>query len=316
VDDKAPGAREYRVEELARAAGIPVRTLRFYRERRLLPPPRRDGRIAWYSEDHLARLRTIAALLDRGHTLGGIADLIAAWEKGRTLDGVAELLGLESALTTPWSDETPVRLTPQELADYFGADVSPENLTSALEIGYIAVDGENVIHISRRLLDASAALVREGVPLSAVLDAGRQVRAHVDAIADLFTQVVKAHVLGPGAASGVPTESGASDALGPASAPAASAEEGADATAAPTGGAGAAPDIAGISQSLQRLRPLAKNIVEAEMSLAMDRRVRAEIDAWMREGAPPGAAAGRGGAPTDSEGDGLERGSAQGSGDA
>ncbi len=291
MDDKAPGAREYRVEELARAAGIPVRTLRFYRERRLLPPPRRDGRIAWYSEDHLARLRTIAALLERGHTLGGIADLIAAWEKGRTLDGVAELLGLESALATPWSDETPVRLTPQELADYFGADVSPENLTSALEIGYIAVDGENVIHISRRLLDASAALVREGVPLSAVLDAGRQVRAHVDAIADLFTQVVKTHVLGPATASGGRTASGASGV------PAASAEEGGDATAAHGGGAGTAPDFAEISQSLQRLRPLAKNIVEAEMSLAMDRRVRAEIDAWMREGAPPGAVAGHDDAP-------------------
>ena len=61
MDDNGAGAREYRVEELAEAAGIPVRTLRFYRERRLLPPPRRAGRIAWYSEDHLSRLRTIAA---------------------------------------------------------------------------------------------------------------------------------------------------------------------------------------------------------------------------------------------------------------
>jgi DNA-binding transcriptional MerR regulator len=244
--DTGAGAREYRVEELAKAARIPVRTLRFYRERRLLPPPRRDGRIAWYSEDHLARLRTIAALLERGHTLGGIADLIAAWENGRTLDGVAELLGLEGALSTPWSDETPVRLTPEELADYFGEDVSPANLTAALDIGYIAVDGENVLHISRRLLDASAALVREGVPLSAVLAAGREVRAHVDAIAEVFTQVIKTHVLSP--ASGMPP--------------------------------GEAQRIADV---LERLRPLAKNIVDAEMSLAMDRRVRSDIEQWVRE---------------------------------
>ena len=33
--------REYRMEELARLAGITVRTLRFYRERKLIPPPRR-----------------------------------------------------------------------------------------------------------------------------------------------------------------------------------------------------------------------------------------------------------------------------------
>jgi DNA-binding transcriptional MerR regulator len=245
VDDNGTGAREYRVEELAKAAGLPVRTLRFYRERRLLPPPRREGRIAWYSEDHLARLRTVAALLERGHTLGGIADLLAAWEQGRTLDGVAELLGLEGALAAPWSDETPVRLTPQELADYFGEDVSPENLTTSLEIGYIAVHGEQVVHVSRRLLDASAALVREGVPLAAVLAAGREVRGHVDAIAELFTQVTKDHVLGR------------VDAMEPG-------------------------EAYRLAESLQRLRPLAKNIVEAEMSLAMDRRVRAEIDAWMR----------------------------------
>jgi DNA-binding transcriptional MerR regulator len=245
-DDNATRPREYRVEELAEAAGIPVRTLRFYRERRLLPPPRRDGRIAWYGEDHLARLRTIAALLERGHTLGGIAELIAAWENGRTLHGVAELLGLEGALAMPWSAETPVRLTPQELADYFGHDVSPENLTDALEIGYIAVDGENVVHISRRLLDASAALVREGVPLSAVLAAGREVRGHVDAIAELFTKVIKDNVLGP-VAEAAPAEAQR------------------------------------IAESVQRLRPLAKNIVEAEMSLAMERRIRAELDAWLRE---------------------------------
>ncbi|WP_225845566.1 MerR family transcriptional regulator [Streptomyces sp. HPF1205] len=242
------------MEELAEAAGIPVRTLRFYRERRLLPPPRRDGRIAWYSDDHLARLRTITALLDRGHTLGGIAELIGAWENGRTLDGVAELLGLEGALTSPWSDETPVRLTPQELADYFGEEVSAENLTAALDIGYIVVDGEDVVHISRRLLEASAALVREGIPLSAVLDAGRAVRDHVDAMAEVFTQVIKEHVL-------VPHQ-------GPLS--------GEDHPAAET---------------LDRLRPLAKNIVDAEMSLAMDRRMRAETDIWLRPRAATGAAA-------------------------
>jgi DNA-binding transcriptional MerR regulator len=246
VDDNGTQAREYRVEELAEAAGISVRTLRFYRERRLLPPPRRDGRIAWYSQDHLARLRTIAALLERGHTLGGIADLIAAWENGRTLDGVAGLLGLEGALATPWSDETPVRLTPQELADYFGEDVSAENLTASLEMGYIAVDGENVVHVSRRLLDASAALVREGIPLSAVLASGRAVRDHVDALAEVFTQAIRTHVLGP--MDDLPSD-----------------------------------EAHRITESLQRLRPLAKNIVDAEMSLAMDRRMRAETEAWLRQ---------------------------------
>ncbi|MFD0350016.1 MerR family transcriptional regulator [Kitasatospora aburaviensis] len=90
--------REYRVEELAEAAGITTRTLRFYRERKLLQPPRKEGRIAWYGDAHLARLRVIAELLERGHTLGGIAELIGAGESGRD---VAELIGLEAAIVAP-----------------------------------------------------------------------------------------------------------------------------------------------------------------------------------------------------------------------
>ncbi|MET9943075.1 MerR family transcriptional regulator, partial [Streptomyces halstedii] len=88
------------MEELAKEAGITVRTLRFYRERGLIPPPRREGRIAWYDDHHLARLRTIAGLLERGHTLNGIADLAATFESGRD---VAEVLGLGEP-----TEETPV----------------------------------------------------------------------------------------------------------------------------------------------------------------------------------------------------------------
>ncbi|MEU1781031.1 MULTISPECIES: MerR family transcriptional regulator [Streptomyces] len=178
------GKREYRTAELAAEAGITVRTLRFYRERGLLPAPRREGRIAWYDERHLARLRTVAALLDRGHTLGGIAELIAAFEGGRD---VGELLG------TPWSEETTVRLTPEELADHFAGEVTPENLAAALDIGYLAVDGEEIVHISSRLLDAATALVRAGIPLSAVLTAAREVRAHTDALAGMFTRLAREH---------------------------------------------------------------------------------------------------------------------------
>lgn len=208
------GAREYRTAELAKEAGITVRTLRFYRERKLLPPPRREGRIAWYDAHHLARLRTITALLERGHTLGGIAELVTAFEHGQD---VGELLGLGEP-----SEETPVRLTPEELADYFEGEVTPENLATALSLGYLATDGDEIVHISRRLLDVSAALVREGVPLAAVLDAGRRVRAHADELAALFVDVMNTH----------------------------------------------APD-----GNPEHLRPLAKSVVDAELSMAMDRRL-------------------------------------------
>ncbi|ODA70063.1 zinc-responsive transcriptional regulator [Streptomyces sp. AVP053U2] len=206
---------EYRMEELARLAGITVRTLRFYRERKLIPPPRREGRIAWYDDQHLARLRTITALLERGHTLNGIAELAEAFDHGRD---VGELLGVD----TP-TEETPVRLTPEELADYFAGDVTPENLAAAMDLGYLGTDGEEIVHISRRLLDVSSALVREGIPLAEVLRAGREVRAHTEAMADLFAGLILRH----------------------------------------------APE-----EAVRRLRPLARSVVDAELSLAMDRRLR------------------------------------------
>ncbi len=54
--DTAAGLR---VEELARRADVSVDTIRFYQKRRLLPPPRRDGRIAWYGVGHVERLARI-----------------------------------------------------------------------------------------------------------------------------------------------------------------------------------------------------------------------------------------------------------------
>ena len=206
--------REYRMEELARLAGITVRTLRFYRERKLIPPPRREGRIAWYDDHHLARLHTIAALLERGHTLTGIAELAEALDHGRD---VADLLGIEP------TEEEPVRLTPEELAARFEGQVTPENLAAALDLGYLGTDGDEIVHISRRLLDVSAALVSEGIPLAEVLAAGKQVREHVDDLAEMFAELVLRH--------------------------------------------------AG-EEDLQRLRPLARSVVEAELSLALDRRLR------------------------------------------
>ncbi|TXS40886.1 MerR family transcriptional regulator [Streptomyces sp. uw30] len=210
--------REYRMEELARLAGITVRTLRFYRERKLIPPPRREGRIAWYDDHHLARLRTIAALLERGHTLTGIAELAEALDHGRD---VADVLGV-----TP-TEEEPVRLTPEELAARFEGQVTPDNLAAALDLGYLGTDGDEIVHISRRLLDVSSALVREGIPLAEVLAAGKRVREHVDALAEMFAELVLRHAH---------------------------------------------------EEDLHRLRPLARSVVEAELSLALDRRLRKQSE--------------------------------------
>jgi hypothetical protein len=54
------------IDQLAREAGTTVRNVRAYQERGLLPPPDREGRVGVYGEGHLARLRLIASLAERG----------------------------------------------------------------------------------------------------------------------------------------------------------------------------------------------------------------------------------------------------------
>ncbi|MDL4773390.1 MULTISPECIES: MerR family transcriptional regulator [Thermomonosporaceae] len=230
----APG-REYRIGELARAADVPIRTLRYYQERKLLPPPRRTGRIGLYSEDHLARLRMIGNLLERGHTLEGIRELLSAWEQGRDIETV---LGVEKAVTTPWSNETPVTMTLAELAALFPGEVGPESVEQAVAMGHIEVDGDRVTHWSRRQLEATVTLVRVGVPLTEVLAASVELQRSMDDLAAMFVQLITTHVVERIAGQ----------------------------------------DLAELTDTLARLRPGAEVSVEAGFARAMDRQVHAAID--------------------------------------
>jgi DNA-binding transcriptional MerR regulator len=65
--------RSYKLEELARDAGVSPRTVRYYVQRGLLPPPLFKGRDTVYSTDHLLRLRAIRRLQERFLPLDAIA---------------------------------------------------------------------------------------------------------------------------------------------------------------------------------------------------------------------------------------------------
>ena len=66
-----------RVEELALAAEVSVDTVRYYQKQRLLPPPGRDGRLAFYAQEHLDRIARIKDLQRRGFTLAVIRRFLA-----------------------------------------------------------------------------------------------------------------------------------------------------------------------------------------------------------------------------------------------
>ncbi|MEO3783878.1 MerR family transcriptional regulator [Actinocorallia sp. B10E7] len=183
---------EYRIEELAREAGVPVRTLRYYQERRLLPPPRRQGRVGWYSGAHLERLRLITRLLERGYRLDGIEELLAAADEGRE---VTELLGLAAAAGEPWAEGRPAALTAGELDELLGGQLDPELLAEAVELGYIRVEGERYVISSARLLEATVELVRAGIPLRSVLAVSWELEAAFDRMAFAVFQLARTHLV-------------------------------------------------------------------------------------------------------------------------
>lgn len=225
---------EYRIDELAREAGTTVRNVRAYQERGLLPPARRAGRVVWYTDAHVARVRLIGTLLERGYTLGNIGELLSAWERGHN---IGELLGFEAVLTAPWSADRPTVMSVEELLDLFGDTVTPEDLDDAIGLGVLEPEGDGFRVDRPRLLEAGAELVRAGVPLAAALQIGKQLRRSMDTVARAFVDLVATHVVDP-LGDPLPVD-----------------------------------EVPRLAELIGRLRPLAARVVDAELARAMQHRV-------------------------------------------
>lgn len=178
---------DYRVETLAKAAGITVDTLRFYQAQRLLPPPRRVGRHAVYGDAHLKRLRRIKQLQADGVPLAVIRRML---EPGaaRTAAALRRALGEQRGTRT---------MTRGELAAEAGV---PEALVTAVEnagivdpvsAGGRAPYSEVDVELARNALR----LLDEGLPLADLLGlAIRQAentREVVDRAIELFDDHVR-----------------------------------------------------------------------------------------------------------------------------
>ncbi len=187
-----PQAKEYTIDELARAADTTARNIRAYQDRGLLPPPELRGRKGFYFNSHLARLRVISGLLDRGYSLSSIKDLVIALETGIDL---RHLMGLESAMTSPWTDEEPMLVPMSELISMFGAHLTPEALKRAIDLDLMKPEGNMVTVRSMRTLRAGAELVATGIPLEELLDIVRMLRGNVERVANELVRLVGEHVL-------------------------------------------------------------------------------------------------------------------------
>jgi DNA-binding transcriptional MerR regulator len=177
---------EYRIEQLAQVGGVAVDTIRFYQGKGLLDPPRRDGRVTWYSAAHLDRLRRIRDLQQRGFTLTVIR---------RFLEGELEPSdeALVEAVTSPSPPET---LSLDELASRSG--VAPPLLKALEQAGLLfpTADGDEPRYPAEDLevLAAGLKLVEAGVPLPALMELGGQHAAAVEATARRAVELFDRHV--------------------------------------------------------------------------------------------------------------------------
>jgi DNA-binding transcriptional MerR regulator len=184
----------YRIEDLAHRTRTSVRTIRAYQDRGLLPRPERQGRANLYSQAHVTRLHQIAHLLDRGYTLASIKELLEAWDTGRGLGGV---LGLVTEVEGPWTDEQPDRISRAELEIRFGGSPDEDAVSEAVELGVLErVDGDPEAFLvpSPQELAVAAELHAAGVPLTAISSHLRELRVQVEHIAARFLQFTTEHV--------------------------------------------------------------------------------------------------------------------------
>jgi DNA-binding transcriptional MerR regulator len=65
------------IGQIADAAGLPRRTVRFYIQRGLLPAPTGRGRGSEYTGEHLTTLRRIQDLQAAGHSLDAVRKILA-----------------------------------------------------------------------------------------------------------------------------------------------------------------------------------------------------------------------------------------------
>ncbi len=81
--DHRPVERLYRIGELARLTGIPAKTIRFYEDRAILPPPSRtDAGYRVYCSPDIQRLLFIKRAKEMGLSLDAIRSIIAIRDGG------------------------------------------------------------------------------------------------------------------------------------------------------------------------------------------------------------------------------------------
>lgn len=195
---------EYRIEELARVAGTTTRNIRVYRDRGLLHPPLRVGRIALFNDTHLTRLRLVTSMLDRGYNISHVHEMLSAWEEGKNL---GDVLGLETAIAGSWATERPERMDVDTAKQLIDDDVAFKRLVAD---GVIRLDdGDDCTVVRPKLVKAFNEIRQYGISMDKLIDVHERVSPLIDEISGILVRTGVDHVgehIKPGASLPPDTE--------------------------------------------------------------------------------------------------------------
>ncbi len=154
----------YTIDELAAKTNVPSRTIRFYQAKQILDRPKRKGRVAVYTDEHVQRLELIAKLADRGLRIRGMKQLLGRADADTA---VQHWLGLSDKLSTPWTNEKAKVCDEAEMTALIG-DRPSGTLAAVLRAG-LATRREDAPHTylidSPGLLDVALRLVDSGLSI-------------------------------------------------------------------------------------------------------------------------------------------------------
>jgi DNA-binding transcriptional MerR regulator len=174
---------EYTIDELAALAKVPSRTIRFYQSKGALTSPEIRGRVAYYGQAHVERLKLIAQLQDRGLRIDAIRGLVKSIERG-DLD-MAEWLGVEQQLQASWAHDHARTVTEAELLSLAG-NSRPGLIADLTRIKLVERRGDVFIVESPALLAIAMKLEAAGIDQETAAEAGEIIRKHLGkAVAEL-----------------------------------------------------------------------------------------------------------------------------------
>ena len=191
------------IDDLAREVGMTARNVRAYHERGLLPRPSMRGRKGFYGPEHLARLRLIRDLRERGFSLESIRHLIDRAPD----DALGDALEFTHSLIAPPTDEEPRLVSGRVFAERWGDQLTPEAARRAERLGMVRRVGEDQWEIrSPRLERAAQALSELGIPLEDALTVATVLKRHSSAVARAYVELFIERVWRPFEEAGEPKE--------------------------------------------------------------------------------------------------------------